>query len=187
MSEPRANSVHGGSSQSRGEAGQAAALFAGLYDELRGLAERYLISERKGHTLQPTALVHEAYLRLAASAGDRIDPVHFRAMAARVMRHVLVDHAVAKKADKRGGGCTVLSLDADTPDGLRADLDVEALDEALRRLAELDERKVRVVELRFFGGLTSEEAARELDISLSTVEADWRMAKAWLRSELSKE
>lgn len=186
MHEFQANSERG-SGRARGDSARAAELFAGLYDELRGLAERYLVSERKGHTLQPTALVHEAYLRLAATAGAGTDPVHFRAMAARVMRHVLVDHAVAKKADKRGGGRTMLSLDADTPAGLRADLDVEALDEALLRLAALDARKVRVVELRFFGGLTSEEAARELDISLSTVEADWRMAKAWLRSELSKE
>ena len=187
MQEFQANSERDSGHRDRGDSGRAAALFAGLYDELRGLAERYLNSERKGHTLQPTALVHEAYLRLAAAGGERVDPVHFRALAARVMRHVLVDHAVAKRAEKRGGGCNVASLDRDTPDSIGTDLDVEALDEALHRLAGLDGRKARVVELRFFGGLTSEESARELEISLSTVEADWRMAKAWLRSELSKE
>jgi RNA polymerase sigma factor (TIGR02999 family) len=164
----------------------AKALFERLYVELRSLAERYLDNERKGHTLQPTALVHEAYLRLAASSHEWTESARFRALAARVMRNVLVDHALARKAEKRGGGCTLLTLEADTPLASAADVNIEALDEALKRLAALDERKARVVELRFFGGLTADETARELSVSLSTVEADWRMSKAWLRSELGK-
>jgi RNA polymerase sigma factor (TIGR02999 family) len=166
---------------------QAGALFERLYNELRRLAERYLDGERKGHTLQPTALVHEAYLRLAAASAEWAEPARFRALAAHVMRNVLVDHAAARKAEKRGGGCRVVSLDSDAPSAPTDELDVQALDEAIKRLMALDERKARVVELRFFGGLTAEESARELNVSISTVEADWRMAKAWLRSELNRE
>lgn len=165
----------------------ASGLFEQLYAELRHLAAHYLGGERAGHTLQPTALVHEAYLRLSAADIVGADAARFRALAARVMRHVLVDHAAARAADKRGGGRTLMSLTPDGPATPAVELDVQALDEALNRLAAMDERKARVVELRFFGGLTAEEAARELDVSLSTIEADWRMAKAWLRAELKRE
>lgn len=164
----------------------AGALFDQLYSELRRIADSYLHNERAGHTLQPTALVHEAYLRLAEVSAEWADPIRFRALAARVMRNVLINHALARKAEKRGGGRTMISLEAEPSDPVSTELDIEGLDIALRRLAELDERKARVVELRFFGGLKADETARELNISLSTVEADWRMAKAWLRGEINR-
>jgi RNA polymerase sigma factor (TIGR02999 family) len=162
------------------------ACFERLYDELHALAASFFRQERAGHTLQPTALVHEAFLRLARQTADWADPVRFRALAAQVMRHVLVDHAAARNAVKRGGGRTPLTLDANAVMAGANDLDIEELDRALKRLAAYDERKARVVELRFFGGLTAEEAAVAMDVSLSTVESDWRMAKAWLRRELTR-
>jgi RNA polymerase sigma factor (TIGR02999 family) len=165
----------------------AAALFDRLYDELHAIAGRYLGQERVGHTLQPTALVHEAFVRLAESSAEWSDPARFRGLAARVMRHVLVDHAKARRTAKRGGGRPVLLLDPDMLVAGANDLDLEALDHALERLAAFDARKARVVELRFFGGLTAPDAATEMGVSVSTVESDWRMAKAWLRSELSRE
>jgi RNA polymerase sigma factor (TIGR02999 family) len=169
-------------------AGQpAAGAFERIYAELHRLAASFFRHERGNHTLQPTALVHEAFLRLAESSAEWTDPVRFRALAAKVMRHVLVDHALARKAVKRGGGRALLPLDVDAVFTATPDLDVEELDRALQRLAANDERKARVVELRFFGGLTAAETAAEMSISVTTVESDWRMAKAWLRSELSRE
>lgn len=179
---PAADPPHPGGGASKPA---AADLFDRLYAELHAVAGRYLRYERDGHTLQPTALLHEVYLRLADASADWAEPAHFRALAARIMRNVLIDHAIARRAAKRGGGRQVLSLDGDVADQ-PADLDIEELDRALTRLAECDGRKARVVELRFFGGLTAAETATELNISLSTVEADWRMAKAWLRGELSR-
>ncbi|TWT42112.1 RNA polymerase sigma factor [Phycisphaerae bacterium RAS1] len=162
-------------------------LFGQLYEELHAQAQRYFRNERTDHTLQPTALVHEAYLRLAQASADWSDPVRFRAIAARVMRNVLTDYAVARNAEKRGGGKSPITLSADTPILGEPELDLERLNAALDKLAQFDERKARVVELRFFGGLTAEQSAEHLQVSLSTVEADWRMAKAWLRGELSRE
>lgn len=164
----------------------AAAAFERIYTELRAVAARFFRQERGNHTLQPTALVHEAFMRLAESSADWSDPARFRGLAARVMRHVLVDYAKARKTAKRGGGRVLLSLEAEGLVSGRRDLDVEELDRALQRLAANDERKARVVELRFFGGMTAAETAAELNISVTTVESDWRMAKAWLRSELSR-
>ena len=158
-----------------------------VYEELRSLAGNYLRRERSDHTLQPTALVHEAYLRLVNQ--DRVGwqgKTHFRAVAARAMCRVLVDHARARKREKRGGGWRRVSLyDAFLLAGPR-ELDAVALHDALERMRELDERQASVVELRLLGGLSSEEAARLLNVSERTVDRDWKMAQAWLRRELSK-
>lgn len=155
-----------------------------VYDQLRKLAARSLAAERPGHTLRATALVNEAYLRLVRSDQDFHDRVHFYAVAARVLRHILVDHARAKNRQMRGAGAQKLTLDEAilvTPEqpGLLE------LDEALERLARHDRRKSDVVELLYFGGLTYEEAAAALDISPATVHRELKMAKAWLHSELA--
>ena len=155
-----------------------------VYDELRALASRRLRGERPDHTLQATALVHEAYARLVEGAVDFADRAHFFALAATAMRRILVDYARRRGRAKRGGDLERVTLgeaDATTSQGSE---DLLALDEAIERLATLDERKARVVELHFFGGLTYEEVAAALEISESTVDRDLRMAKAWLASEL---
>jgi RNA polymerase sigma factor (TIGR02999 family) len=156
-----------------------------VYDELRRLAASYLKKEAHGHTLQPTALAHEAWLRMVdATRVDWRDRAQFLAIAARMMRHVLVDHARAKKAAKRGGGQErVTMVDAAAPAGASA-LDVLDVDDALEELGRMDPRKARVVELRFFGGLTEQEAAHALGVSATTVEDDWRFARAWLHRRL---
>lgn len=161
-----------------------------VYDELRVLARRYLSRERPGHTLQPTALVHEAYIKLVDhSKVDWQGRTHFFAVGAKVMRHLLIDHARAKGRAKRGGDRHRVTLgDGLTPFGGR-ELDTEdllALNEGLDRLAELDARQATVVELRFFGGLTVPEAAMILGVSKRTVEGDWAHARAWLKRELSR-
>ncbi|MEM0984521.1 MAG: ECF-type sigma factor [Planctomycetota bacterium] len=159
-----------------------------VYSELRKIAARYLQNERREHTLQPTALVHEAFLRLGGGSESlNADRRRFVATAARVMRNVLVDHARARNAEKRGGG-RGRSLDVDlaaVDEGRSAD--IEQLDEALTRLEALHPRQARVVELRFFGGLTVEDTAALLDSSVRTVERDWTVARAWLRRELRGE
>ncbi len=156
-----------------------------VYAELRGLAQRELGRERAGHTLQPTALVHEAYLRLVKrSDPDWKDRRHFFAVAATAMRRVLVNHAVARRAEKRGGGNERVTLfEAASVFEERAE-DLLALDEALRRLSEMDPDKGRIVELRFFAGLDVAETAAAMQVSASTVERGWRFAKAWLRKEI---
>lgn len=157
-----------------------------VYDELRRLAGAYLRRERADHTLQPTALAHEAWMRLVdATKVVWRDRAQFLAIAARTMRQILVDHARAHRAQKRGGDAVRVTL-SDAPAGFgRPDLDLLAVDEALHALAELDERKARVVELRFFGGLTETEAAHALGVSQTTVENDWRFARAWLAGRLA--
>lgn len=160
-------------------------LVAVLYPELRALADRQLRGERANHTLQPTALVNEAYLRL--SGLDRMDfqdRRHFVRMAARVMREVLVDHARRHQAAKRDGGhrVTLTGLPLVAED---ADVDALALDAALQRLEQLDAGKARVVELRYFGGLTIEETADAMGSSPATVKRQWQMARAWLYDALS--
>lgn len=161
-----------------------AAYASEAYGALRGLAASYLHRERSDHTLQPTALVHEAYLKLA---GDRDwkSETHFQAVAANAMRQILVDHARARNAQKRGGGWLKVTLSADAAATPGADVDLLALDEALSALADLDQRKARIVELRFFGGLTCAESAVEVGVSPKTAEADWYFARAWLRDKLS--
>lgn len=161
------------------------ALWPLVYDELRRLAADYLISERQDHTLDPTGLVHEAYVRLVnQSDAAWHDRPHFFAVAARVMRRILIDHARAHRAEKRGGGRPKTSLDEAVDCFEQRAVNLVALDDALSRLSEVDARKSRVVELRFFGGLMLEEVAEFLDVSLRTVERDWTMAKAWLRAEI---
>lgn len=161
-------------------------LMPAVYDELRRQAARYLRREHAGHTLQTTALIHEAYVRLVDQRNVQWqNRAQFFGMAAQMMRRILVDHARTKKRVKRGGSGIKVSLaDATIPVNER-DLDVVALDEALDRLAAIDEQQSRVVELRFFSGLTVEETAKVMHISPATVKRDWSMAKAWLHRELS--
>ncbi|MEM7308012.1 MAG: ECF-type sigma factor [Planctomycetota bacterium] len=160
----------------------------GLYDVLRGIAQRYMGRQRRGHTLQPTALVHEAYVKLRnQSNGVWEERVRFLSAAARAMRQVLVDHARRHAAATRGGGDRPLSLVDEVALTSRDELDFLQLDAALSRLESLDRRKYRVVELRFFGGLSVAECARALGVSVSTVEGDWRFARAWLRDDLTTE
>lgn len=169
-----------------GDASATEKLLPLVYEQLRALAAEFLRGERRNHTLQPTALVHEAYLRLIDQTQVKWnDRAHFFAVAARAMRRILVDHGVARRAQKRGGGAPALRLDSDTAPATMREIDPVILDDALKALAELDERKAQVVEMRFFGGLSVEETSEALSVSVSTVEADWRMAKAWLSRELS--
>ncbi|WP_263366531.1 ECF-type sigma factor [Edaphobacter bradus] len=163
-----------------------AALSTTLYQELHRLAVRKMHYERGGHTLQPTALVNEAYLRLA-DCYDSVckDRAKLLGMAAHVMRHILVDHARAHRADKRGGGAVQITFDENLEVAGRSGVDVLAVDEALTRLAEFDPRQARILELHFFAGLTFEEIALQLGVSERTVKRDWTMARAWLRQELA--
>lgn len=156
-----------------------------VYDELRRLAGRYMQSERSDHTLQPTALVHEAYLGLIDIQVSWQDRSHFFAVAARLMRRLLADHAKARRRDKRGGGLKVTLKEEVLPSPEPA-MDVFALDEALQVLAGFDERKCQVVELHYFGGLTYDETAEALGLSTATVDRELRLAKAWLYHELSR-
>lgn len=156
-----------------------------IYAELRRIAGNLLAEERAGHTLQPTALVHEAYLRLA-NGGPWRNATHFKAVAAGAMRHVLVDHARARRAEKRGGDWERITLLDDAVASSHGPplIDIVALDQALGRLEELSPRQGQVVELRWFGGLTIEEAASFLDVNPSTVKEDWDAARAFLRHQL---
>jgi RNA polymerase sigma factor (TIGR02999 family) len=156
-----------------------------VYDQLRKLASRSLRSQRPDHTLRATALVHEAYLRLADAGGDWQDRVHFYAVAARVMRSILVDYAKAGKRQKRGGGAEHIAFDEALLVSPAMPLGLPDLDESLQRLEAHDARKGKVVELLFFGGLTYDETAVALGISEATVHRDLKMAKAWLYRDLS--
>jgi RNA polymerase sigma factor (TIGR02999 family) len=152
-----------------------------VHHELRRLARRQMGGERHGHTLQTTALVNEAYLRLVDLTRIRWqDRSHFLAMSARLMRRILVDHARSRGYQKRGGGVANVSLDEAFVVSTERPQDLVALDDALQALAAVDDRKSRVVEMRFFGGLTVEETASALDVSPETVMRDWRLAKVWL-------
>lgn len=171
----------------RGRADAEERLFLAVYDELRRVARKYLRRESPDQTLQPTELVHEAYMRLVDQT--RVtwqNRAHFFGIAAQQMRRILVDRARARKADKRGGDISLLAFDEAhvAPRGQRP-VDLLALDEALERLAKMDERKARVVEMRFFAGLREEEIAECLNVSTKTVERDWQMAKLWLYRELA--
>ena len=159
-----------------------------IYRELRRLAHQYLGRERAGHTLQTTDLVHEAYLRLVDQRRVRWqNRSHFFGVAAQLMRRILMDHARRRRRVKRGGGVPMVSLDEAAVVSNQTDVDLLALDEALDRLAKIDQRKARIVELRFFGGLEVEETAIFLKVSEITVMREWKMAKAWLHRELSDE
>jgi RNA polymerase sigma factor (TIGR02999 family) len=156
-----------------------------VYNELRRIAERQLRNERDDHTLQATALVHEAYLRLIEQRSvDWGNRLHFFSIASEMMRRILVNYAIQRNAKKRGDGATRIALDEAVSLDAGRDLDLVALDDALKRLAEFDQTQARIVELRFFGGLTIEETAGVLGVSDSTVKREWRMAKAWLKSRL---
>jgi RNA polymerase sigma-70 factor, ECF subfamily len=158
-----------------------------VYDELRRHAARHLLRERRQHTLQTTALIHEAYLRLIDQKHVRWqNRAHLFGIAARLMRQILIDHARKHHAAKRGGADIRLSLEEAMAASEGRDVNLMALDEALNRLAALDPRKGRVVELRYFGGLGMEETAEVLGVSLATAKHDWSMAKAWLRRELGR-
>jgi RNA polymerase sigma-70 factor (ECF subfamily) len=157
-----------------------------VYDELRRLAKSYMRGQRPGHTLQTTALVNEAYLRLIDSS--RInwqDRTHFFAMAARLMRRILVDFARARSSLKRGGDMQKVSFEEALAVPLEPETNLVALDDALKKLAELNPRQSQVVELRYFGGLSEEEIAATLEISVRTVRRDWSVARAWLYRELN--
>ena len=173
---------------SAGDEAAAAQLMLVVYDELRALASHYLRRERAGHTLQPTALVHEAWLRLAGGRPVKVaDRRHFFALAARAMREVLVDHARRRAAAKRKAGSERVTLDdalgLEAPDSPRQ-LDLLVLEEAMVQLEKLEPRQARVIELRFFGGLTIDETAAVLGVSTDTVEDDSAMSRAWLARRL---
>lgn len=168
-----------------GDADAADRLLPLVYADLREVADRLFRGQPRGHTLQPTALVHEAWMRLARADASYADRTHFVAVAARAMRQILVDHARRRGAQKRGGDARRVTIaEPAAPEGL-AQIDVVALDAALADLAEVDPRQARIVELRFFGGLDVAETAEALGVSPRTVELDWRMAKAWLSRELA--
>ncbi|WP_321476559.1 ECF-type sigma factor [uncultured Paludibaculum sp.] len=159
-------------------------LMSQVYDELRVLARRALSREQNANTLQPTALVHELYVRLIGqSAMDIRDRGHFFAVAATVMRHILVDHARARHAQRRGGGAIQVEL-KDAIASTNPDMDILAIDQALARLEALDARKARVVEMKFFAGLTEHEIAGVLNVGRATVERDWAFAKSWLQIQM---
>jgi len=170
----------------RGRAGALEDLLPLVYGELRRIAAQRLRHERPDHTLQPTALVHEAYIRLVDQRRVRWqNRAHFYGIAAQIMRRILVDRARARGADKRGAGWQRISLAGDKTPAAARDVDVLAIDHALRRLAALDPQQERIVELRYFGGLTIEEAAEVIGISTATLKREWAIAKAWLRAHLS--
>ena len=170
-----------------GERGALDALMSAVYPELRRIAARHLQREPPGNSLQTTALVHEAYLKLIdQNRAEWQDRAHFYAIAAEIMRRILVDHARATHREKRGGGVPLLELDEALRMSDKKSMELIALDDALNGLAKLDLQQSRVVELRFFGGLTVEETAEALRISRSTVNRDWVTARAWLLRELGR-
>lgn len=159
-----------------------------VYEELRRQASRYLRQERPGHTLQTTALIHEAYLRLVDQKSVQWqNRAHFFGIAAQLMRRILVDHARTRHRAKRGGSAVRVSLSDATAVTKDANLDLVELDQALNRLAEIDPQQSKIVELRFFSGLNVEETAAALNISPATVKRDWSVAKAWLHREISRD
>jgi RNA polymerase sigma factor (TIGR02999 family) len=173
------------SDASSGNADALARMLPLVYDELHRIASAYLRRERREHTLQPTALVHEAYLRLAGQDDlDWKNRAHFRAIAATTMRRILIEHARARGRKKRGEAPERVALEDTVALAPAARVDLEAIDQALVRLEDLDRQQARIVELRFFAGLSVEETAEVLSISRTTVKRDWAMARAWLRREL---
>jgi RNA polymerase sigma-70 factor, ECF subfamily len=172
---------------SKGDATALDKLIPAVYQELRRTADYYLRKEGSGHSLQPTALVHEAYLRLIDQTQvEWQNRAHFFGVAAQMMRRILLDHAKTKHRAKRGGGARNLSLDETANYTHERAAELVALDDALQTLNEMDERKSRIVELRYFGGLTVEETAQVLGVSDKTVMRDWNLAKAWLYQQLNR-
>jgi RNA polymerase sigma factor (TIGR02999 family) len=156
-----------------------------IYEELRHLAQSYMRRERAGHTLQSTAVVHEAFIRLIDQNVEWKSRAHFFAIAAKMMRRILVDHARAKSRSKRGAGMPRVGLDEQAMGSREQNVDLVALDEALEHLARIDPQRSRIVELRYFGGLSNEESANVLGISPATVQRQWSGARAWLYRELN--
>jgi len=173
---------------SAGDAAARATLFDVLYRELRRLAESVMRAERANHTLQPTALVHEAFLKLAGNEGRFESRAHFLGVAAAAMRRVLVDHARGRNAQKRGSGATLVTVNDldDLPRRAPVDIDLVVLDDALSRLTALDSRQGQIVELRFFGGLSVEETAAVVGVSERTIKREWQTSRAWLRREIAR-
>jgi len=169
-----------------GDAGALDQLTPLIYDDLRRIASRHLRSERSGHTLQATALVNEAFARISEADLSFQDRAHFFAVAARMMRRILTDYGRARNSQKRGGGIAPITLQDDRV-GAAANSDIVDLDEALEKLAALDERKSDILVLHFFGGMTYDETAEALKISAATVDRDLRLAKAWLANELGND
>ena len=170
----------------QGDGGALDRLVPLVHAELRRVARSHIRREARGHTLQATALVHEVYLRLVGIDHLTLnDRTHFFAVAATLMRQILVDHARRKRADKRGGTVTMMSLDVVSPVSQTSIVDVLALDQALDALSARDARQCRVVELRFFAGLSIDETAQAIGVSAATVEREWAMARAWLHRRLS--
>jgi RNA polymerase sigma factor (TIGR02999 family) len=175
-------------SWSQGDEGAIDKLMPLVYDDLHRMARRYMSDEKPGHTLQTTALVNEAYLRLVhASQADWRNRSHFFAVCAQVMRRILVDWARSRQAQKRGSDVSALELNEALAVPIETGTDLVAIDDALKALALVDPRMSQIVELRFFGGLSVQETAEVLKVSQETVHRDWRLAKSWLRRELGKE
>ncbi|MGB0715396.1 MAG: sigma-70 family RNA polymerase sigma factor [Phycisphaerae bacterium] len=171
---------------SSGERNDVDALMAAIYDDLRRLAIDHMKIERGDHTLQPTALVHEAYLKLIDQRStDWKDRLHFFAVASRIIRRILVDHARQRFAQKRGGRVGRVPIEGVDPGAPNPDVDLVALDEALSELSSIDETQARVVEMRYFGGLTIEEIAQALSMGKRTVDRHWQVAKTWLYFRIS--
>lgn len=168
-----------------GDEAARASLIDVVYAELRRLAGAMMRRERPGHTLQATELLHEAYIRLLGKDVNYVNRSHFFAAASTVMRRILVDYARSHRSEKRGGGQIPVPLDETAIFSPKQSDQILALEEALQRLANIDARQARIVELRFFGGLTEEETAAVLEISARTVKRDWSMAKAWLFAEMN--
>jgi RNA polymerase sigma-70 factor, ECF subfamily len=172
---------------SRGDPQAASKLIPVVYQELRRLAAGYMRRERPDHTLQPTALVHEAYVKLLAQRSvDWQGRAHFFGVAAQLMRRILIDHARGHLRQKRGGLQQKISLDEALVFSAQQSAEILAVDESLKRLAKLDPRQARIVELRFFGGLNIEETAEVLKVSAKTVQRDWSVARAWLYADIKK-
>ena len=171
----------------RDDPSAAERLYIIVYDELRAVAARYFRDQPADHTLQPTALVNEAFLRLVDQTRmEWQSRAHFLAVAARAMRQILIDHARRRGAVKRGRDLCRVTMDQAVTPIVDSDPELLDLDEALQKLAAIDQRQSKVVELRFFGGMTVEEVAHVLDVSKTTTETEWRMARAWLRRELTQ-
>jgi RNA polymerase sigma factor (TIGR02999 family) len=186
MPEPRTDVTELLARWNKGDTDALGELLPLVYQELRKLAEHYMGRERPNHTLQPTALVHEAYLRLTQVRGGRFNNrVHFYGAAARVMRRILVDHARQRGAVKRGANPTQVDLESLSSGTIDLRIDLAALDDALERLAAIAARPAKVVELRYFGGMTIEEVAELLEIAPATVKRHWAAARAWLHRELT--
>lgn len=169
-----------------GDASASERLLPAIYDELHDVARGIFAGQRPGHTLQPTALIHEAWLKLVGNLGTTNDRKHFFVVAAKAMRQVLADHARGRSRQKRGGDAARVTLGALVEPAADAGIDLVALDDSLRRLAARNERHARIAELRLLGALTIAEVAEELGLSPRTIEDDWAMTKAWLRRELAR-